>query len=288
MIVVTGASGHLGRLVIKALTQVVDPSRVVAGARTPSKVADLAERGVVVRTLDYDQPDTVRNALTGASKVLLISSSEVGRRLAQHQVVIDAAVAEGVSHLAYTSMLRAGTSPAQLAQEHRATEQAINESGLPSTLLRHGWYIENYTENLAPVLENDSFIGSAGAGLIAAATRADYATADVAVLTQEGHVGAVYELGGEAFTMSDLAAAVSAEVGRTIGYADLPPAEYRAALVQAGVPEPYAEVLVDADVNIAQGHLDVSSRELTKLIGRQPTPLADAVRAAVATTERAR
>jgi NAD(P)H dehydrogenase (quinone) len=280
MIVVTGASGHLGRLVIDALTATVDSGEVVAGVRTPDKVADLAERGVVVRRLDYDEPDTVRSALAGAAKVLLISGREVGRRVPQHQAVIDAAVAEGVSLLAYTSILRCETSPLLLAAEHRATEQAIARSGLPATLLRHGWYTENYTENLGPAFEHGTFIGSAGAGRIAAATRADFAAADAAVLTGSGHEGAVYELGGEAFTMVDLAAAVSAEVGRTIGYTDLPPVDYRAALVQAGVPGPYADVLVDADVNIAQGHLDASPSPLASLMGRPPTPLADALRAA--------
>jgi NAD(P)H dehydrogenase (quinone) len=281
MIVVTGASGHLGRLVIDALTTTVDPAEVVAGVRTPRNAADLAERGVNVRRLDYDEPSTLRGALTGADKVLLISGSEPGRRLPQHQAVVDAASAEGVSLLAYTSVLHAATAPLKLAAEHLATEQTIARAGLPSTILRNGWYTENYTEHLALALQNGTLIGSAGEGRIAAAARADFAAAAAAVLTGTGHEGAVYELAGDPFTMADLAAVVSEQVGREIRYTDLPPAEYKTALTAAGVPEAYAELLVDADLNIANGWLDAPAATLATLTGRPPTPLADAVRAAL-------
>lgn len=273
MIIVTGASGHLGRLVVDQLASRIDPATVVAAARTPSKLADLAERGVVVRQLDYERPETAASALDGATQVLLISGSEIGRRVAQHRTVIDAAVAAGVEHMAYTSVLRASTTTLGLAAEHKATEAALEDSGLTASLLRHGWYIENYTENLAPALAAGALIGSAGDGRIAAATRADYAAADTAVLLDRERWGRTYELGGTAFTMSELAAAVSAASGRDIGYVDLSPEEHRAALVGAGLPEPVADFLVDADAGIAAGQLDTDPVVLEALIGRGSTPL---------------
>jgi NAD(P)H dehydrogenase (quinone) len=281
MIVVTGATGRLGRLVIDALTTTTDPTDIVAGVRIPDNAADLAERGVTVRRLDYDEPTSVRSALADADQVLLISSSEVGRRVPQHQAVIDAASAEGVALFAYTSVLHAATTPLKLAAEHLATEQAIARSGLPFTFLRNSWYTENYTENLAPALAHGTLIVSAAAGRIAAASRADFAHAAAAVLTGSGHDGSVYELAGEPVTMTDLAAIVSAKVGREIGYTDLPPADYRGALIAAGLPDTFAELLVDADVNIANGWLDAPSATLERLIGRPPTPLAAAVQAAL-------
>jgi len=284
MILVTGTSGHLGRLVVDALLDRISPSEIVAGARSIANVSDLAERGVHVRTVDYDRPDTLGAAFDGVDTVLLVSSSEVGRRAAQHQTVIDAARAAGVSHLAYTSILRADTSPMLLAAEHLATERAIEASGLAHTFLRNGWYIENYTANLAPALEHGTLVGSAGTGRIAAATRSDYAAAAAQVLTSAAHERAVYELAGNPFTMYELAAAVSAEVGRSIGYTDLAPADYRAVLVQAGVPEGFADVLVDADVNVARGQLDAPSTDLASLLGRPLTPLPDAIRAGLAAT----
>ena len=281
MIVVTGASGHLGRLVIDQLATSTPAADIVAGVRNPASVEDLAERGVQVRTLDYDRPDTVRDALAGADRVLLVSSSEIGQRAQQHQTVIDAATREGVSLLAYTTILHADTSTLALAAEHQATEAAIVASGLPSVLLRNGWYIENYTENLAPALEHGTFVGSAGDGRIAAATRSDYAAAAAAVLTGTTVPGTVYELAGPRFTMTEFAAEVSRQLGRTIGYTDVASADHHAILVQAGLPTPYADLLVDADLGIARGQLDGTADTLTALIGRPPTSLREAVAHAV-------
>jgi NAD(P)H dehydrogenase (quinone) len=281
MIVVTGASGHLGRLVVQSLLQKLPAREVVAAVRSPDKAKDLAARGVEVRVADYARPETLGPALAGAEKVLLVSSSEVGQRAAQHAAVVKAAKAAGVKLLAYTSILRAPTSRLVLAAEHQATEEAIRASGLAHVFLRNGWYLENYTEHLAPALQHGALVGSAGDGRIAAAARADYADAAVALLTGKVEKEA-YELGGDRpFTMAELAAEVSRHAGKAIAYRDLPPDQYRAVLTGAGLPPPVADVYVDADVQASKGDLDDASGELRRLIGRPTTPLADAVRAAL-------
>lgn len=283
MIAVTGSTGNLGHLVIEnLLDRGTDPSKIVATARSPEKAAGLADLGVDVREADYMKPDTLASAFRGIDRLLLISSSEVGQRARQHKNVVDAAEHNGVGFLAYTSMLRADTSPMQLASEHVVTEEYIRESGLPFTFLRNGWYIENYTEQLGQVLERNAFIGSARDGRISGATRADYAAAAATVLTGEGHEGEVYELGGdEAFTMDELAEVVTELSGTEVVYRDLPVEEYEQALVEAGLPENYAAVLADSDQGIAEGHLYTESDDLRRLIGRPTTPLEEAVEAAL-------
>ena len=282
MIVVTGATGKLGRLVIDGLLKKVPAREIIAVVRNPEKAKDLAARGVEVRRADYSKPETLTAAFAGAEKVLLVSSSEVGQRAPQHAAVVDAAKRAGVRLLAYTSVLRAETSKLALAAEHKATEAVIRASGVPYVFLRNGWYIENYTENLAPALQHGAIAGSADAGRIAAATRADYAEAAVAVLTGAGHENKVYELAGDPpFTMAELAAEISRKVGKPIVYKDLPPAQYKTVLTDAGLPGPYADLLVDSDLGVAKGELDDSTGELRRLIGRPTTPLSDAVAAAL-------
>jgi NAD(P)H dehydrogenase (quinone) len=232
MILVTGATGQLGRHVIQQLIQKVPATQIVAAVRDPGKAADLAKLGVHVRLADYDRPDTLASALAGVNKVFLISASELGRRLARHRAVIDAAKKAGVRLLVYTSILRAASSTLALAAEHKATEEAIRASGLPFVFLRNGWYIENYTESLGPVLAHGAVLGSSGDGRVAAATRADFAAAAVAVLTGTGQENRIYELGGDVpFSMADLAAEVSRRAGKPVVYQDLPPADYRNVLV---------------------------------------------------------
>lgn len=283
MIVVTGATGHLGHLAVEGLLRKKVPAReIVAAVRSPEKAKDLAARGVEVRRADYSKPETLAVALAGAEKVLLVSSSEVGQRAPQHAAVVQAAKRAGVRLLAYTSVLRAETSRLGLAAEHKATEAAIRASGVPYVFLRNGWYTENYTENLGPALQHGAIVGSAGGGRIAAAARADYAEAAVAVLTSAGHEGKAYELAGDRpFTMAELAAEVSRQAGKTIVYQDLPPEQYRAVLAGAGLPGPFAELLVDSDLGIAKGELDDSTGDLRRLIGRPTTPLVEAVAAAL-------
>ena len=278
MIVVTGASGQLGRLTIDALLRRVPSSRVVAAVRSPEKAADLAERGVQIRQADYDRPETLQAAFQGAERLLLISSSEVGRRAGQHRNVIQAAREANVGLLAYTSILHADRSPLALAEEHQATEAMLAEAGLPFVLLRNGWYTENFMAALEPALAHGVMLGSAGQGRIASAARRDYAEAAAVVLTAPDQAGKVHELAGDsAHTLAEVAAGIARQAGRPVAYQDLPEAEYRGVLVQAGLPEGFASVLADADARAAGGALFDDGRELSRLIGRPTTPLSGVV-----------
>ncbi|MEV0439035.1 SDR family oxidoreductase [Streptomyces spectabilis] len=284
-IVVTGATGHLGRLVVEGLLDAGVPAgRIAAVVRNEQKAADLAARGVELRIADYSAPETLAGAFAAGDKVLLVSGSEIGRRVPQHRAVIDAAKAAGVAHLVYTGILGGPDADFDLAAEHRETERMVLDSGLPHTFLRNGWYHENYTEHLAPVLEHGAVVGSAGpAGRVASAARADYAAAAVAVLTGEGHEGRAYELSGDvAWSFSEYAAQVAKASGKDVAYAEVSPAEHQGVLVGAGLPEPVAAVLVDVDAAIRRGRLAGTSGDLSRLIGRPTTPLASAVAAALA------
>lgn len=282
MYAVTGASGQLGRLVLQALIERVDPASIVALARDPARLADLAERGVTVRRFDYDAPETLAPALDGVERLLLISANEVGRRVPQHQAVIDAAKAAGVGFIAYTSILRADSSPMGLAAEHRATEAALAASGVPHALLRNGWYTENYVPGAQAALAHGVLLGSAGEGRISTAARADYAEAAAVVLAGGDTGNQLYELAGDdAFTMADFAAALSEIVGKPIPYRDLPEAEYRAVLEGAGLPAPIAGALADSDVKTAEGALFDDGHALSRLIGRATTPWRETLAAAL-------
>ncbi|WP_125262149.1 SDR family oxidoreductase [Streptomyces alboflavus] len=282
-IVVTGATGHLGRLVVTGLLDAGVPAgQVVAVVRNKEKAADLAARGVELRFADYSAPETLAGAFAAGDKVLLISGSEVGQRVPQHRAVIDAARAAGVAHLVYTGVLGGPAADFDLAAEHKVTEQAILDSGLPYTFLRNGWYHENYTEHLAPVLAHDAVVGSASTGRVASAARADYAAAAVAVLTGEGHEGVAYELSGDtAWSFPEYAAEVAAHSGRPVTYQEVSPAEHRAVLTGAGMPEPIAAILVDVDAAIGRGLLAGGSGDLARLIGRPTTPMGEAIVAAL-------
>ncbi|WP_432102966.1 SDR family oxidoreductase [Streptomyces sp. bgisy091] len=281
-IVVTGATGALGRLVVERLLATVDAGSVVAVVRDKEKAADLAARGVELRIADYDRPESLAGAFRAGDRVLLISANEVGRRVPQHTALIEAAKAAGVAQLAYTGVLGGPDADFELAAEHKVTERLILDSGLPYTFLRNGWYTENYL-NLAPVLEHGAVVANAGDGRIASASRADYADAAAAVLTGEGHLGATYELSGDtAWSLAEFADMVSEATGREIAYRNVPAAAHQEILVGAGLPEPFAAILVDVDEAIARGLLAGTSGDLARLIGRPTTPLADSVAAAVA------
>ncbi|MEW1950293.1 SDR family oxidoreductase [Pseudarthrobacter sp902506025] len=283
-IVVTGATGQLGRHVLEALLERGVPAEeIVAVGRSVEKLADFAGRGVQVKAMDYADAGSVAAALKGAKRVLLISGSEVGQRVDQHRTVIEAARAEGVELLAYTSIANADTTAMLLADEHKATEALLRESGVPFVLLRNGWYLENYTEQLPGTLAQGAVAGSAGDGKVSGASRADYAHAAAAVLVADDQAGKVYELGGDdAFSMADLASEISAATGKSISYNDLPAGEYAGLLASVGVPEAFAEILADSDLGIARGDLLVSTGDLRRLIGRPTTSLGRAVRAAAA------
>ncbi|WP_030761482.1 NmrA family NAD(P)-binding protein [Streptomyces griseus] len=286
-IVVTGATGQLGRLVVDAL--LADPAvpagSVAAVVRNKEKAADLADRGVELRIADYGRPETLAGAFEAGDRVLLISGSEVGQRVPQHAAVIDAAGAAGVAQLAYTGVLGGPDADFDLAAEHKETEALILASGLPHTFLRNGWYSENYTANLAPVLAHGAVVANAGEGRVASATRADYAAAAAAVLTGplDEHTGRAYELSGdEAWSFAEYAAEVAARSGREVVYTNVPAAAHLEILTGAGVPEPFAAILVDVDEAIARGSLAVRTGDLARLIGRPTTPIGTTVAEALA------
>lgn len=280
MIAVTGATGQLGQLVINALLKTVAASEIVALVRDPAKAQALSDKGVQVRRGDYNDKAALDRALQGVEKLLLIPSSEVGQRTSQHRNVIEAAKSAGVQLIAYTSLLHADTSPLGLAAEHVETEKLLADSGLAYALLRNGWYSENYLASVPAALQHGLFIGSAGEGKIASATRADYAEAAARVLTLDDQAGRVYELAGDdAWTLSDLCASLSALSGNTVAYQNLSEADFAAALMGAGLPEGFAKLLADSDAGAAKGGLFDDGHQLSTLIGRPTTPLAASLKA---------
>ncbi|HEY5230648.1 MAG TPA: SDR family oxidoreductase [Galbitalea sp.] len=275
-IVVTGATGHLGRLIINGLLREgVAPADIIAGARNVDKLADLVALGVQVRYLDYTDPDSLRAAFTGADTLMLVSGSEVGQRAAQHKAAIDAAVATGITRIVYTSAPKATTSDLIVAPEHKITEGLLAKSGLDTTILRNGWYTENYTNTAEQAKETGIVMASVGDGRVASASRVDYADAAVAVLTTDGHSGKVYELSGDvAWTFYDLASAIGAAVGRDVVFRSVTADEQAAILRSAGLDDGTIGFVVAMDANIKAGLLGETTGELSKLIGRPTTPLA--------------
>ena len=272
---VTGATGQLGRIVIKELFKRTSAGNIVALVRKPERAADL---NIEVREFDYSKPGELADALKGIDKLLLISGSEVGKRAQQHANVIDAAKKAGVKFIVYTSLLHADSSTLVLAGEHLELENLLKNSGIPYTILRNGWYTENYTDSLAGVLASGILLGSSGDGKISSATCADYAEAAAVVLTTTGHENKIYELAGdEAFTMSGLAEALSQQTGKKIVYQNLPVDEYAGALVKAGLPEGAAHFIAGTHVSTEKGDLFDNSHQLSKLIGRPTTSLSRAV-----------
>lgn len=277
-IAVTAATSQLGGLVVQTLlARGVPASDIIAVARNPEKAAPLAAQGVTVRQADYNDSEALVQALAGVERVLLVSGLEANRA-EQHRNVIEAARGAGVGFIAYTSILNADSSSLILAVDHRATEAAIRDSGLPFAFLRNGWYLENYTGDLEGTLERGAVLGSAGEGRLSAAARADYAEAAAAVLVGDGHENKVYELGGdESFTMPEFAAELAKQSDREVVYRDLPATDYTQALVGAGVPEGYAAILADSDRGLAAGELFTESRDLSHLLGRPTQALAQVV-----------
>ncbi|MEU0645612.1 SDR family oxidoreductase [Streptomyces umbrinus] len=280
-IVVTGATGHLGRFVIEGLLEKVPADRITAVVRSKEKAADFAARGVKLAIADYNAPETFDGVFSAGDKVLLISGNEFDKgRVGQHKVVLDAAKAAGVALLAYTSA--PSSLSAALADDHRGTEAAIVESGVTYAFLRNGWYNENYTENLAPVLEYNAVVQAAGEGKVSSASRADYAAAAVAVLTGEGHENKAYELGGDtAWGFAEYAAEVAKASGKDIVYNSVSVEAFKGILTGAGLPEPFAAILAGVDASIEKGELVVATGDLSRLTGRPTTPIAESIAAAL-------
>ncbi|OAN35332.1 NAD(P)-dependent oxidoreductase [Plantibacter sp. H53] len=283
-LVVTGATGHLGHLVVEhLLTRGTDPATIVATGRRTEALADLATQGVRTAKVDFTDPATLDAVLEAGDTLLLVSGSEVGQRVAQHAAVIDAAKRAGVARLVYTSALRADTSPLILAPEHKATEELIHASGLPFTILRNGWYTENYGQSVDQAKATGSFVGSVGDGLVSSASRTDYAEAAAVVLTTDGHEGKAYELAGDvAWSHPELAQAIGEVVGREVVYQDLSPEDHLKALLAAGLDEGTAGFVVALDGNTRDGLLAETSGDLGRLIGHPTTPLVEGLRTLVA------
>ena len=279
--VITGASGHLGGLVVAQLLAAgTPPAQIVATARDVDKLADLASKGVTVRRADFADPSTLVDAFVGADTMLLVSTTTVGERFDNARNAIDAAVRAGVSLIVYTSILNASTAQMMLADEHRRTEDYLRDSGVAFAILRNGWYLENYTDQLPMITQYQTLMGSANDGLVSAASRRDLAAAAVAVLTQDGHLAATYELGGTPFTLTELAATMSDVLGTDIAYQNMSVADYAGALTSAGVPSEMAAAVADADAGLARGELFTASDDLVKLIGRPATTAREAVQSA--------
>lgn len=278
-IAITGASGQLGRLTIAHLKTLTAAGNIVALARDPAKVADL---GVAARAFDYTKPTALAAALGGVRVLVLISSSDFNDRVGQHRAVVQAAVAAGVERIVYTSIMRADTSPLLIAADHRATEQLIAQSGLRATIMRNGWYTENWTGTLAGAIAAGGMIGAAGTAGFTPATRADYAHALAIVAADDSFAGQALELGGdETITLADIAAAVSHHIGKDLPYTDLPATTYQEILQSFGLPAGFAAMLVDVDQRAGEGWLADTSGTLTRILGRPTVPLAAAVAAAV-------
>lgn len=280
-ILVTGATGNLGRLIIASLLERgADPQSIVAGARDTAKAADL---GVRVAHLDYTDPASIASALDGVDTVILVSGSEVGQRVPQHRAVIDAAKAAGVSKFVYTSAPKATTSDLILAPEHKATEELIAAAELPAVILRNNWYTENYVADLARAAETGVLAAGTGEGRVASASRKDFAEAAAVVALEDGHVGEVYELGGDvAWDYNDLAAAIAEVTGREVAFVALDHDDQVAALREAGLDEGTAGFVAALDTGIKDGALADTDGTLARLIGRPTTPLVEGLRAASA------
>jgi NAD(P)H dehydrogenase (quinone) len=274
---VTGATGQLGRLVVEELKKKGVSNNVVALVRSTEKAKDL---GVEVREFDYSRSEKLESALTGVDYLLLISSNEIGQRATQHANIINAAKPAGVKWIVYTSLLHADKSTLSLAGEHLDTENALKSSGIPYTILRNGWYTENYTGSISGAIKAGAFIGSAGEGKIASASRTDFAEAAAVVLTSDGHQGKVYELAGDkAYTLKELAAEVYKQTGKDIPYNNLPEADYASILTNIGLPEGLATAIAGWDTAASKNDLFDDSHQLSKLIGRTTTGLTESVAA---------
>lgn len=281
-IAITGATGQLGNLVIEQLLQLAAAQNIVALVRNIDKAEHFKAQGIELREFDYDRPETLVPALSGVDKLLLISANEISRRTPQHQAVIDAAKVAGVPYIAYTSLLRADTSPLGLAQEHRETEKLIQDSGITYTFLRNNWYSENYLAGVAHTIEIGTLFGAAQDGRISSASRIDYAEAAAKVLTSTGHENKTYELAGsESFRLSDLATLIGQAANKDIIYQNLSAEEYTQGLTQAGLPAGLVDVIVDADIQSIQGAMYSDRKDLEQLIGHKTTSIQDAIKASL-------
>lgn len=283
MYVVTAATGQLGRLVVRSLLDRVDADKIAVVVRDASRAAHPAAHGVEVQVADYEDPASLAGAFGAGDRVLFISGNQFGVRLTQHANVIAAAKSSGVALLAYTSILGGPAANFPVADDHHVTEQALVGSGLPFTLLRNGWYTENYTSQLTAVLQQGAVIGAAApTSRLATAARADYAEAAATVLVGAGHENNVYELSGDtAWSLEEYAAEISRQTAANVSYRQLPPADYEDFLAGLGLPTPMLSVFTATEAAIDRGELAETGGDLRRLIGRPTTTLAESIAAAL-------
>jgi NAD(P)H dehydrogenase (quinone) len=271
---VTGATGHLGQLVVTGLLKKLSPQDVVAVVRNMAKAAGIVQQGARVQVADYGNPDALERAFAGVEKVLLISSSEVGRRIAQHRNVIDAAKIAGVKHIVYTSAPKATTTDLIVAPEHKTTEEYLYQSGIPYTIMRNNWYTENYLPQVEVARKTGAIVSAAAKGRVASASRSDYAAGAIAVLLGQGHDGKVYELGGDyAWDYEELAKTIGEIIQKPVAYRPVDPRTLVGILKEAGQDEGIAGFIAALDGNIAAGLLAEVTGQLSTLIGRSTKPL---------------
>ncbi|MFK0523656.1 SDR family oxidoreductase [Paenibacillus illinoisensis] len=279
-ILVTGATGHLGSLVVEALLKTVSAGDLAVSVRNPEKAEALRAQGVDVRHGDFDQPDTLAKAFTGVDRLLLISTDgDNETRIRQHQAAVNAAKSAGVGFIAYTSVVNAENNTLSLAEVHRATEQAIRESGIPYSFLRNNWYLENEAGSAQAAAQGAPWVHATNDSQVGWATRCDYAHAAAAVLTGEGHENSVYELSGKLRTQAELAAIVGEVLGQDINVQNVDDAAYADIMKGAGLPDFVVSMLVDMQSAIREGALAVESDTLEKLLGRPAQPLSEGVKA---------
>jgi NAD(P)H dehydrogenase (quinone) len=280
-IIVTAATGHLGALVVESLLERgAAPDSVVATARDTARLQALGDRGVRTGRIDYEDPGSVAAVVQPGDVLVLISGTALGQRAEQHAAVIAAAKDAGVSRIVYTSAPAATTSALVLAPEHKATEEYLVASGVPFTILRNGWYTENYAGQIALGREHGEIVASVGDGRVASASRKDYAEAAAVAALDESFAGRVLELSGDlAWSFEELAAAISAIVGTPVVYRGLSPEEHLATLKAAGLDDGTAGFVVALDGNIRDGLLGVTTGDLSATIGRPTTPFAETLAA---------
>lgn len=286
-LLVTGASGQLGRLVLDSLlASGKSPASIIATTRDTAKLADYAAKGVIVRLADFDDAASLDAAFAGADKVLIISTDALdqpGKRLAQHKAAVAAAKEAGAKHILYTSMPQPDDSLVTFAPDHLGTEEAIKATGIPYTILRDGWYAENLFMSLPHALETGSWYTSTGEGRIAHITRADTAAAIAGAVLKAGNESKTYTLTGtKSRTAEEIAAIVSAATGKPLKVVHVTDAQLAEGLKAAGLPEGFIPTIVSFDANTREGKIASVTSDAETLSGRKPTSFEDFVAASKA------
>ncbi len=275
-LLVTGASGQLGRSVVEHLltTFQVAPERIIATTRHPEKLEELSQRGVQVRQADFDDPASLPVAFKGADRLLIVSTDSLdrpGHRSVQHAAAVQAAKSAGVAHLYYTSMPQPDDSAITFAHEHLDSEKALKDSGLEWTILRNGWYQENLFMSLPHAIASGQWFTSAGDGELAHVSREDCARAAAAALVSDDTAGKTYTLTGPTLlSTADIAALAREVFDQPIQVVQLNDEQLQGGMVQAGVPEALAPVFVSFDTNTREGKIEIRTDDVEKLTGQAP------------------